>query len=201
MAFQFSAAQSVSLRIRAEWIRRFHQLLGQGFYTEVQAGCSLGDLLCNQLGIPRDYLQNRIQTIFLNSKPVDKPEAVTVALGATVALSAAMPGLVGAVMRKGGHYAALRQSISAGTSGECPQAAKGVVTLKLFNMVAAELGPAFLERGIGLEGEAWQDFLDRHTGDLAEGCIAAQIGGKAAGLREMVAMDWRGRSVVLRVVC
>ena len=199
MTFDFSAGRQVFIKMKPESIRLFFQLLGQGFYLEVQTGCSLKDLLSTQLGIPPDYLQNRIQTIFLNSKPVDAPENAIVAPGSVIALSAAMPGLVGAVMRKGGHYAAFRQSISAGASAECPEAATGIVTLKLFNLVAAELGPSFLSRGIGLRGEDWQDFLKRHVDDLAAGGATAKIDGKAAALRDIPAMDWRGASVLLRV--
>jgi hypothetical protein len=62
-----------------------------------------------------------------------------------------MPGLVGATMRRGGFYAALRQGIShvldSGTSAnEC-----GTVRLKLFNLLLAELGPLVLARGLLLE--------------------------------------------------
>jgi hypothetical protein len=200
MTFDFSSAKQVALNVEPKRLRLFFQLLGQGFYLEVQAGCSLKDLLCTQLGIPPDYLNNRIQTIFLDSKPVDQPEAAMVAPGSAIALSAAMPGLVGAVMRKGGHYAAFRRSISVSPSSECPQAAKGTVTLKLFNLVAAELGPVFLGRGIGLRGEDWQHFISRHADALADGCLGAQIGGEPAELRDMPSLDWQGASVLLRVV-
>ncbi len=200
MTFDPSSAVSVYLRVTPERISRFLELLGQGVHLEVQTGCSLQDLLCSQLGVAPEYLKNRIQTIFVNFRPVDAPEGTPVAGGATIALSAAMPGLVGAVMRKGGHYATLRREISQGASADCPQAARGVVKLKLFNLVAAELGSAFLGRGVGLRGEDWQDFLQRHGAEVAEGCVAAQIEGKAADLRDMAAMDWSGVSVLLRVV-
>lgn len=200
MAIDLSAARRVSLAVQESLIPLFFQLLGQGVFLEVQAGCSLKDLLCTQLGIPPDYLKRRIQTMFLNASPVDAPENATVAPGAIIALSAAMPGLVGAVMRKGGHYAGLRQAISYGPSAECPTAGRAIVRLKFFNLVAAELGPGFLGRGVGLRGEDWQDFLRRYAEELDQRCAASFIDGKAVALMESVEMDWSGTAVLLTVV-
>ena len=70
-----------------------------------------------------------------------------------------MPGLVGATMRRGGFYAALRQGISHGVdsvtaAGEC-----GTIRLKLFNLLLAELGPLVLARGLILESGELTDLL------------------------------------------
>ncbi|NJL58424.1 MAG: hypothetical protein HC887_00995 [Desulfobacteraceae bacterium] len=59
-------------------------------------------LLCDILEIPKDYVLNRISTIFLDGKPVDCLDTAFVRNHSVVSLSAAMPGLVGAVMRRGG---------------------------------------------------------------------------------------------------
>ena len=200
MTIDLAEAKDVVLSVEKTLLSRFFQLLGQGVYLEVQVGCSLKDLLCNQLGIASEYLDNRIQTIFLNAKPVDAVAEAMTGPGATIALSAAMPGLVGAVMRKGGQYATLRQSISHGPSAECPAAEKGRVRLKLFNLVAAELGPAFLSRGVGLRGEDWHDFLRRHAEALAGGCVGFHVDGKPVALPESVERDWRDVAVLLTVV-
>ena len=72
--------------------------------------------------------------------------------------------------------------------------------LKLFNLVAAELGPSFLSRGVGLRGEDWQDFLRRHAEALAEGCVGSHVDGKPVALLESVELDWRGAAVLLTVV-
>ena len=91
---------------------RFFPLLQQGFTVRARTGCSIRELLCGQFGIDPDYLKQRITTIFLNGKAIDDPESSRVADGATLALSAAMPGLVGATMRRGGYYAAMRGAIA-----------------------------------------------------------------------------------------
>jgi hypothetical protein len=183
-------ATPVDMRVTEKLLPRFFQILGQGIWLEVQVGCSLKDLLCNQLGIPAEYLDSRIQTIFLNAKPVDNVAEAVAGPGAVIALSAAMPGLVGAVMRKGGHYAALRQTISYSASSECPAAARSMVRLKLFNLVAAELGPPFLKRGVGMRGVDFKDFLARHADALAEGCLQIRLEEDTIDLDTARNMDW-----------
>jgi len=65
-------------------------------------GCSIKNLLCNQFDITPEYLSDRISTIFLNGKPVDDVESAIIKDNSILALSGAMPGLVGATFRKGG---------------------------------------------------------------------------------------------------
>jgi hypothetical protein len=62
-----------------------------------------------------------------------------------------MPGLVGATMRRGGFYAALRQGISHVTGSGTAACEGGTVRVKLFNLLLAELGPLVLARGLILE--------------------------------------------------
>jgi len=112
----------------------FFPLLQQGVRLRVQVGCSIMNLLTEQFGIDGDYIVERITTLFLDGKAVDKPENSYIKDGSTVALSSAMPGLVGATMRRGGHLAAMRGAI---TYNDCLQAESGLgcVKIKLFNMV------------------------------------------------------------------
>ncbi len=95
---------------------------------------------------------NLVQTLFLDARPVDDVDTVVVRDGAILALSAAMPGLLGATMRKGGRYAAFREDISqhADACGICET--RGRVTVKLFNMVAKEVGSRLLETGVEVDG-------------------------------------------------
>jgi hypothetical protein len=59
-----------------------------------------------------------------------------------------MPGLVGATMRRDGTFSSLRGSISHQACGEdCPER-PGLVTVKLFNLLMARLGPGLLSRGV-----------------------------------------------------
>lgn len=161
-----------------EHLSCFFPLLQQGFNVRVQVGCDIRELLCNQFGIDPDYLKQRITTIFLNSKPVDDTETSRVAEGATLALSAAMPGLVGATMRRGGFYAAMRGGIthhesSAGAEEKC-----GNIRIKLFNLLMAELGPGFLRQGIIVSAPALANFLVAQAPDFWEGWREILLNGK-----------------------
>ncbi|MCF8078281.1 MAG: hypothetical protein K9K88_03275 [Desulfobacterales bacterium] len=127
-------------------------LFGRGVKASVETGVSIRELLCGQLGIDEAYLEGRIQTIFLNGRPVDDVGTARVADGDVLSLSAAMPGLVGATLRRGGPLAAMRGTISYADSQKKEGSGKGIVTIKLFNMVARELGPGFLRRGVIVTG-------------------------------------------------
>lgn len=124
-------------------------LLQQGVQIEIENDHSLDDLLCRQLGLDREYVLERISTLFLNSRPVDDIEKARVADGATLALSCAMPGLIGATMRRGGVLASFRSSISYRENQKSASANRqALITIKLFNMLTHELGPVILTRGV-----------------------------------------------------
>lgn len=131
--------------------------------VETMVGCSVKEFLCDQLGLSPEYVEERIQTIFLDGKPVDNTDKTMVKEGSTLALSAAMPGLLGATLRKGGYYATIRSQISYRenpcTNQPYPGRVLGRVHVKLFNLLLPELGPAFLERGIWINGNDVKEFL------------------------------------------
>jgi hypothetical protein len=122
-------------------------LFQQGIRVEIETGCTVKALLMEQWGLPQDYVMGRISTLFLNGKPVDDMEAAIVRDGAVLALSSAMPGLVGAVMRRGGYYASLRGGITYHETAAGASRRSGTITVKLFNLLIRELGPAFLAQG------------------------------------------------------
>jgi len=141
---------------------RFAPLLGGGFLLSGAAGTSMQAFLRDAAGIAADYLTDRVQTLFLDGRAVDDPEAAVLSDGSVVSLSAAMPGLAGAVLRRSGRYAAMRRPISHETAGRAAdERARITITLKLFNLIALELGPAFLAQGICIDSGALKDFLER----------------------------------------
>ena len=128
-------------------------LLGGGVGITTSLGITLRKLLCDRLAIPPTYLEQRIQTILLNSHPVDDLDGILIAEGDTIALSAAMPGLAGATLRRGGHLAPMRASISRIPTQQAPGARQsGLIILKLFNLVAKEIGPQILSGEIWIRG-------------------------------------------------
>ncbi len=129
--------------------------MGQGVGIRTATGISLKVLLCDHLGVDPNYLEDRIQTILVNGRAVDHVDQVNISDGDVIALSAAMPGLVGTTLRKGGHLAPMRTEISQQrvTSDTIHGPGEGIITLKLFNMVAKEIGTKVLSRGIWLKGK------------------------------------------------
>jgi hypothetical protein len=118
------------------------------------------------------YLTDRINTIFLDGKPVDNVNTAIVNDGSTLALSAAMPGLVGATFRKAGCLASFRGSITyREESADEGVLNNGHMTLKLFNLLLREMGPQVLERGLWMNGDdliRLLEFLGRELGSLPD---------------------------------
>ena len=161
----------------------------QGVQVEILAGSSIRQIIVDQLGIAEDYLENRVQTLFLNGKPVDDVDARMVSDGSVLALSAAMPGLAGATLRKGGKYASFRQQISLGGDLPFPAPRKGRMILKLFNQVAEEQGTVVLTKGIWISGGDLQDVI-RKARDLSliREILKVEINGKVVA-PEMLAAE------------
>lgn len=145
----------------------FFPLLASGFQIRVETGHRLRDVLCRQIGIDGDYLDSAIQTVFINGRAVDDIDREIVPVGVDIALSAAMPGLAGAVFRKGGALSAFRAGLTDTLSDAEKNCTFGDIQLKLFNKVAADLGVKFLAAGILTPDRAWKPFLARHCHAIA----------------------------------
>ena len=192
-------AVALTMVVKKEIVPIFFQLLGHGVSMNVQTGCSVKDLLCQQFEIPEDYLDQRIKTIFLNAKVVDDLSSATVTDGSKLALSGAMPGLVGAILRSGGFYAAMRSQISCDINKPSSLLRAGKITLKLLNLVVKELGPAFLAQGIGFDGGKLQEFIGHHLEELKAGGTVNQLDGHPVEINDLLGLDWDDKMVFLQV--
>jgi hypothetical protein len=163
-----------SIELDSAQLPCFYPLLQKGVRVPAETGRPLKNLLCDQFAIPDAYVTERITTIFLDNHPVDDLEHAIIRNGSKVALSAAMPGLVGATMRRGGFYASLRNGISQLAQSDTMINDNGVVTIKLFNLLLAELGPTILARGLLLE----RNDLDELSQTLPSATDAATGGDK-----------------------
>ena len=160
-------ATSLSFVLKPDHLAVFFPLLQQGVRIEARVGCDIQSLLCDQFKLAPDYLADRITTIFLNGKPVDDVATAVVKDGATLALSAAMPGLVGATLRKAGSLASFRNTISHRNDATAASACvDGLITLKLFNMLLPEVGPQYLAQGVWTSGRELQTCLLEYPHDL-----------------------------------
>ena len=194
-----TSVDQLSLLVDAHLVPLFFQLLGHGFKVDVRTGSSVKETLCSQLGIQEDYLAQRIKTIFLNARVVDDVDSAIVPTDATMALSGAMPGLVGAIMRSGGFYAPMRRQISHRKNLTASDPETGQVTLKLWNLVVKELGPTFLERGVWIEAAEIRSFVERHREALKTGIRQIKINAKPVEAQTLEKADWQTNQVLLQV--
>ncbi len=194
--------RSLELTLVPDSLRMFFPLLQQGVDIEVEVGVSVKALLIEQLGLSTDYIASRISTLFLNSKAVDDTAQAFIHDDSVLALSGAMPGLVGATMRSGGYYAAMRgamtyRSDEQDVSSSCH---KGRIRIKLFNLLLEELGPRFLSHGILL---SWQRLRELTVSQSKDFCPRrCRLDGKpvtADYLLEMGKMENSGELVALKI--
>ncbi|MFZ5811808.1 MAG: hypothetical protein ACOY4F_07200 [Thermodesulfobacteriota bacterium] len=132
-------------------------LLSGGVGVPAPAGCDLDTFFHRCLGLDPDYAATRVRTVFLNGRPVDDTARAVLAPGDEVALSTAMPGLVGICMRRDSPIRSFRRDITHDPRDEkAPAAQEGEtipVTVRLFNFIALEIGPGLLDRGVHVSGE------------------------------------------------
>lgn len=175
-AASYGGYSHVAFVTEASLVPRFLLLLQRGFMIRTHVGCSIQDFLINEIGANPDTIE-RIQTVFLDGRPVDDLGAAMVRGGSTLALSAAMPGLVGATMRRGGRYASFRGAITYRETGVACGAEDGLVRLKLFNLLLDELGGGFLKKGILVVSSDLADFLNGQSDDFWSGCRHVLVDG------------------------
>jgi hypothetical protein len=176
----------------------FLPLLQKGFYITISTG-NLQDILCHTCGLDAEQVRSRIQTLFLNGKPVDDMASTRVHDGDCLALSAAMPGLVGATMRSGGVLAGFRHSISHRAGGDHANGSGGVMLIKLFNLLIAELGPRFLGQGILVRPEDLQTLLKFPDQIPWRDCGKAELNSRQIEIDTLAAMDWEPEKGLFRL--
>ena len=187
------------LALESQKIPHLFQLLQQGFMVRVQVGCSVRALLSQQLNISPEFLEGRIKTIFLDGRPVDDMDSAIIKEGSTLALSAALPGLAGATLRRGGTFASLRSQLTH-PRDEAPVAQQeGFIVLKLFNLLMDELGPALLHRGVFIKKEVLKEFLKNLPKDFWAGCPAPKVDGEEVKVDELLARNWPENEDPLRI--
>jgi len=156
----------------------FSPILQAGFRVNVQTGVSIRDLLSGQFDVNPEYVKDRIRTAFLNGKPVDDFSTAIMESDDTLALSAAMPGLVGATFRKGGYLAAFRGTITHQRADTVIEESAGAVTIKLFNLLPKEIGLTFLKRGVIVDSDTAGWFFSDPPDAFLKGCKDILVDGQ-----------------------
>jgi hypothetical protein len=150
-------------------VARFLLLLQQGVKIRRRVGCTVAAFLREELGAGLATIE-KIQSIMLDGKPVDDIGSALIHDGSVLALSAAMPGLVGATLRRGGAYSSLRSVITYHETGEACKPGEGWVSIKLFNLMMAELGPGLLRQGVLVRSHDLADLLAERAEEFRRGC-------------------------------
>jgi hypothetical protein len=190
---------TLNITVEEDQVSAFFPLLALGFTVKSKVGVSVQELLCRQLGLSADYLDNRLQTIFLDGKAVDNVKTAVIRQDSALALSAAMPGLAGVTLRRGGAYATMRQKITHKKNAKNEIVKDGSIVLKLFNLVARDIGPMFLIQGIWISGKNLQDFFRKARSHFWAGCRAAEIDGMHSEVEKLAHIDWKQKQVFLKL--
>lgn len=177
----------------------FFGLLGFGFFIDVKTGCSLKEFLSDYLGLDPLYIEDRIQTIFLDGKAVDNIDSCVIKNGSSIALSAAMPGLVGATLRRKSHYASMRSQISQEDESALGSGTKGRVTVKLFNLIAKELGNELLEHGVRIHRDDFKRCIDKLDKNHVGKITAAHINDNSVDYSGLAETGLEGETIFLQV--
>ncbi len=184
-----NALTRLDLIIDNRIVRRFFLLLQQGVMLRTRVGCSIQVFLREEIGAGQDTI-DKIQSIFLDGRPVDDLSAATIKDGSVLAFSAAMPGLVGASLRRGGIFSSFRNTITYHEDSAHCVSGEGFVQIKLFNLLMDELGPGLLKRGVYVKSSELMTFLAEQSQDFWHGCLRALLDGNVVG-PEMLAGNGR----------
>lgn len=147
----------LQITLQSAFVQRLVTVLQSGFFCSSVQGKTLLTFLSSLPGFTEDYIENRLQTIFLNGDSVDDMNLTFSEEFVVLALSAAMPGLAGSLFRKGSPLTVLRKTAVQKQlkSSESPV----VVQVKLFNVIAVEIGGTLLADGAVLDCDDLLSFL------------------------------------------
>ena len=122
-------------------------LLQKGVGVRGIAGMSIREFLIDSAGFSAEYIENRIRTVFLNNCPADNIDIVKVKDGDILSLSGALPGVAGMAMGRDTPISPFRSEISAKNTEDVGEG-EILLTVKLFNLIAKEVGASLLEQGV-----------------------------------------------------
>ena len=194
-----SAEKSVVIELNHDWIPGVSLLFQKGVTVDAQTGCSVQAFLCDQLGLSREYVEARIQTIMLNGKIVDDPKTAAIQSGGVLSLSAAIPGLLGATLRTGSYYAAMRSQISWKGGAPTSGGGQGTFVIKLFNILINEVGTRLLRRGVWVQAADLASLMIEQREWLHANGAKIFVDDSDADLERLSQTAWGSGSVFFRI--
>lgn len=160
--FQPDSPPLLTLNLPPTALAGFASLLQHGILVTIDRPVPLVPFLLSLPGFSKDYIEQTVQTIFINGVAADSLDRDLVA-GTTLALSAAMPGLAGAIFRRQGIHASLRSRLCWDNKQPASAHVPGFITLKLFNRIAADRVADLLSATILVSGKTWNNFATMRT--------------------------------------
>jgi hypothetical protein len=167
----------------------FIQELQKGFYIPACEGKSLYSFLNEDCGISEEYISRSIKTVLIDGGPVDDIFNTKIKDGGACALSGAMPGIVGAMMRIGSPYAPMRESITVKPDKTDLSGKLINFELKFFNIVLTDMGLPFLKNGILLKKERVFELFTKHQDDIYSNCRKISLNGALIGKQKEIVID------------
>ena len=145
----------LTLTVPPQTLAGFASLLQHGILFPVDRPVAMVPFLLSLPGFTAEYIEKTVQTIFIDGVAADSLDR-DLAAGNTLALSAAMPGLAGAIFRRQGLHGSLRSRPENTKKPGSP--ASGFLTLKLFNSIATDRVHDLLSPGVLVTGKACHEF-------------------------------------------
>jgi len=178
--------RDLELTVEARLLPLFFGFLQSGFLLELTVDGTVSEFLQNRCKLSTDEIAERVATVFIDGQPVDDIEQAIVRDRCTLALSGAMPGLVGAVMRSNSPLRSFRGSITHQGSESDSETGQGLIRVKLFNTVLRDVGPVLLRDGILLEPQKVGELLEERFKGLEDAVIEVVFEGTPTDVRAVL---------------
>ncbi len=185
-------AEFPELILRHDAPEAFSVLLQGGFQMLIPQPCTVREFICELVGVCGDYAQKHIQTIFVDGKAIDDLDEAMLGSGSRLALSAALPGLVGATMRRRGFYSRLREGIThhAKTASETVENKPFRLQVRLFNAVGRDLAEIFLQYGVIVSATTLKTFLLSRPVMFFQNLRKASLNGSCLPVEPSETVSW-----------
>jgi hypothetical protein len=188
----------LTLQIMADTRNKYTTLLQSGIFVTSSSSLTIGELLYSLPGFTSTYITQRIETIFLNGLPVDDLEEIIGSSSPVLALSAAMPGLAGAIFRKNSFHAPLRTTAPNSSTVAGQRSVKVLVVIKFFNSIASERGKRILQSGCLLKSDSFLKYL-RYRPQLLSEVVSLYCDDVPIGSEELESSLDKSKTVFLRI--
>jgi len=197
----YMAYDTILLKCSSIIMYLFMQELQKGIYIPSNEGKTIYSFITEDCGISDGYISEKIKTMLIDGGPVDDIFNTTIKDGGVCALSGAMPGIVGAMMRIGSPYAAMRESITVKPDNSSGSKKEIKFGLKLFNTILSDKGRDFFKHGILIEKKRISELFERYGDEVYSNCREVIINGSPCEKKQITenGMKSLGEIVNLKV--